>query len=85
MTYEILGDICMICDTWVDPDYRGNKISQLMADEIVKIAKAHNCKKLVSTLAINTNFNTEALLNQISYGMKLASADSEKLYLIKEI
>lgn len=87
ITYKIFRDQkeCMICDLYVLPEYRKNKIASEMANTVSNIAKNNDCNCLtaqVDTLALNC---TDSLKVILAYGFKILSCNSRTITLVKEL
>ena len=85
MTYRINGDSCVICDMYVDPKFRGSKISAEMADMVTIKALEEGCKYLIGFVNFPSPYPEKSLEVQFKYGFKIEQIIQNKIILKKEI
>lgn len=87
VTYRYLEDkkSVYIIDIFVMPEYRKDGHAGLMADTIVKEAKAKGITSIVGTVIPNTKNSTISLKVLLGYGMTLESSSNNLIVFRKEI
>ncbi|KYG65271.1 hypothetical protein AZI87_12000 [Bdellovibrio bacteriovorus] len=83
--YRIIKNDCFLVDIFVAKEYRRTGYGLVIADEVVKIAKAQGCTKLYGTVLTTANGfeNSKGALE--FYGMKQIGADGDLLIYWKDI
>ena len=85
MTYSFINDACIIHDMFVVEEYRGNKGSAKLADEVAQIAKSQGCRRLIGFVHLGLETTDISLMCQLKYGFKVKMAENNKITLEKEI
>lgn len=84
-SYFIGEGYLFICDMWVDPMFRQQKIGSELLGALCSIAKENHCKHIRSSVMVNSADSTLALLAQIRVGFVVTGSNDEKIFLVKEI
>jgi len=85
-TYRYISDDTVyIVDIYVLPEFRKSKEASLMADEIIALAKARGCKKMIGTVVPAARNSTDSVNVLLRYGMTLSHIDGGLVVFRKDI
>jgi predicted GNAT family acetyltransferase len=84
-TYYPMEGYMYIEDIYVVPEKRHTGLASKMADEVAEIAKSAGYSKLLGSVVPSKAGSTIALKALLGYGYKLLAAQSDALWLYKEI
>lgn len=84
-TYSLQGDGYYIEDIFVKPEHRKEGVAAQLADIIAEIAISKGVKKLYGSVCPFTAGSTTSIKVLIAYGFKLHSAQTNMIYLVKDI
>jgi ribosomal protein S18 acetylase RimI-like enzyme len=85
IVYKIQNQVCHICELYVAPHCRKEKIGSRLADAVTKIAKEAGCKVLFANVVPSLNGANESMLAQLAYGFKITAAHEDCIFMHKEI
>lgn len=83
--YQINKDECYIEDIYIRPEYRNQKEASSIGVAVEKIAKEQGCKYVSGTVFIGKGNQTESTLRLLTFGFRVAGADKNIIYFIKDI
>ncbi len=84
-TYSINAPECYIEDIYVLPEHRKSGVAAKLADVIAEEAKARGCTYLLGTVMPSAQGSTASLKVLLAYGFKLAKAETNAIYMVKEL
>lgn len=85
-TYRFLpNDTVYIIDIYVVPEMRRKHYASNLADEIVRLAKARGCKRVIGTVVASAHGSDNSIKTLQGYGMKLQSHDASCIVFGKDI
>lgn len=85
VSYKVDGTACLICDMYVVPEYRKEKIGTELANQVVKEALSVGCEFLIAEVYLAAFNATESIKAILAYGFSLGSAEPGKIILFKHI
>lgn len=74
-----------IQDIYITPDFRKSKKASNLADQVVSLAKAKGCTKLLGSVIPSTKNSTDSLKVLLAYGMSLVSSSNDFILFEKRI
>jgi GNAT superfamily N-acetyltransferase len=84
-TYVLHPEECYIEDVYVIPERRRSGVGAKLVDKISEVAKAHGCKRLVTTVNIKTTGRENSLIACFNCGFKIITASNDIIYLGMEL
>lgn len=82
---EVPGDAIYLVDLYVKPEFRNTKHAVDLGDAVCRIGQERGCKYLVGSVVPSSKGSTHSLNRLLSYGMTLAKAEADQIWLIKEL
>lgn len=85
-TYKYLDEQTVyILDIYVLPELRRTNAASTIGDNIVEIAKAKGCNRLLGSIVPSNKGSTESLKFLLAYGFRIESASNDFVVFKKEI
>jgi ribosomal protein S18 acetylase RimI-like enzyme len=85
VVYKIKDHACHICELYVVPHHRREKVAWDLADKVVELAKKEGCRVLSACVVPSLNGATESMAAQLAYGFKVTKAVEDCIVLTKDI
>ena len=86
ITYSFTDkDTCYIQDIFILPDFRKSNEATKLANQVVDIAKAKGCKKLLGSVVPSSKNSTDSLKVLLAYGMTLDSCTNDFILFSKSL
>ena len=85
VSYHIDGEHLHIIDVYVRPEDRASGIGFGLCEEVVEIARASGCRKILGQVDCFSLVGEQSLSAFIKMGMKILKADQDVIWLIREI
>lgn len=85
ITFRIVNEECYIEDAFVRPSMRQKNYGSALLEQVEERAKKQGCKFVTSCIRPSEAVATISMKAQLARGFRIHSAQTDKIYMIKEI
>jgi hypothetical protein len=83
--YKVEGQECFIADMYIEPEFRKSGVFEGFIDALSEIALMKSCKAITATIYLNDKGCNRTLNAAFKVGFKLAQANNNVLFIVKEL
>jgi GNAT superfamily N-acetyltransferase len=81
----VSADTWYLVDIWVSPEMRRSQHGTELLNLAIELAKQNGIKRVIGSCAPSSEGSTASIIGMIKHGFKLHSAQSDMIYLAKDI
>lgn len=70
IVFKIIGNVCLISEIYIRPEFRQNKIASHLADQVFKLAKLNECDEVQCLVDVSTPIANLSMISILHYGFK---------------